>query len=558
MVAQTRGNLIFVGPFTLYTATVCFLLLLGLGSAAAAASPRLADTFDSWSQLGGVLAPLWRGMLEAAALTESPPLLVLDYGVSALNIGAAIFLVRERPSDRVARLLALGMAGTAAAFNFQTHGMFEVAALQVPRLAFLNALHFGLHAVSGAAYVHALLLFPDGRLVPRALRWVPSVLYGLVAVVIVGTLVRLVVLGQGGALLPDALSDPAGTLDWIVKAEVLFFVVLFGVLIPGMGIGAQLYRLRSTPTGRERQQSKLLLSALAASASVGLLYFAFGLVAALTQGLVLSAAAAEVLSQLTVRALPPVLVVIPLAMVIAMLRHGLFDLDAVAYRSLVYTPLTALIIVLFLVSVFALQLVLRPILGGPSELAVAAAALASGALLQPLRRRVRTYVDRLLVERTLLTLLFTDIVDSTGRAIELGDHRWRQLLEGYYRAVRGELTRFRGREVATAGDGFVATFEGPARAIRCAWAINATVQELGLAVRTAVHSGECEVRGSEISGISVHTAARIMTAAAPNEVLVSSTVRDLVAGSGIHFADRGTHQLKGIPGEWRLCAVAAV
>jgi len=158
-------------------------------------------------------------------------------------------------------------------------------------------------------------------------------------------------------------------------------------------------------------------------------------------------------------------------------------------------------------------------------------------------------------DRMLATVLFTDIVESTAKAIELGDRRWRDLLERHHTLVRRELLRYRGREVDTAGDGFLAAFDGPARAIRCACAIVHGVRDLGLSVRAGLHTGECEVADGKIAGIAVHTGARVAALAATDEVLVSNTVRDLVAGSGIQFSDRGPHALKGIPGEWRLFAV---
>jgi class 3 adenylate cyclase len=159
-------------------------------------------------------------------------------------------------------------------------------------------------------------------------------------------------------------------------------------------------------------------------------------------------------------------------------------------------------------------------------------------------------------ERMLATVLFTDIVDSTPMAIELGDRRWRELLERHNALVRRELLRYRGREVDSAGDGFMAMFDGPARAIRCASAIVDAARELGVDVRAGLHTGECEIADGKIAGIAVHTGARVAGRADAGEVLVSSTVKDLVAGSGIEFAERGAHELKGIPGEWRLFALA--
>lgn len=158
-------------------------------------------------------------------------------------------------------------------------------------------------------------------------------------------------------------------------------------------------------------------------------------------------------------------------------------------------------------------------------------------------------------DRMLATVLFTDITESTTKAIELGDRGWRHLLESHHAIVRRQLLRFRGREIDTAGDGFLAAFDGPARAIRCACAVVDGVRDLGLSIRVGLHTGECEITDGKVAGIAVHTGARVAAQAAAGEVLVSSTVRDLVAGSGITFNDRGIRELKGIPGEWRLFAV---
>jgi class 3 adenylate cyclase len=159
-------------------------------------------------------------------------------------------------------------------------------------------------------------------------------------------------------------------------------------------------------------------------------------------------------------------------------------------------------------------------------------------------------------DRVLATVLFTDIVDSTRHAAEIGDRDWHALLDAHDAVVRSQLDRFRGREVNTAGDGFLAMFDGPQRAIRCAMAIRDAVQALGIVVRAGLHTGECEIRGDDIGGIGVHIGARVSALAGPNDVLVSSTLRDLVIGSGLEFEDRGAHQLKGVPGEWHLFAVA--
>lgn len=179
---------------------------------------------------------------------------------------------------------------------------------------------------------------------------------------------------------------------------------------------------------------------------------------------------------------------------------------------------------------------------------------------RPLLDNVRRFIAEASVQsadpdRVLATVLFTDIVDSTATAVELGDRAWRSLLEQHNTAIRAELARHRGIEHDTAGDGFFASFDGPARAIRCATAIQAAVEPLGLRVRAGLHTGECEHMDGKVAGIAVSIGARVAARAEAGEVLVSQTVKDLVAGSGIAFADRGSAELKGLPGEWRLYAV---
>ena len=161
-------------------------------------------------------------------------------------------------------------------------------------------------------------------------------------------------------------------------------------------------------------------------------------------------------------------------------------------------------------------------------------------------------------DRMLATVLFTDIVGSSELASSMGDRAWRDRLENHHAAVRSELSRYRGQEVTTTGDGFLATFDGPARAVRCGVALRDRLASEGLPIRVGLHTGECERMGDNIGGIAVHIGSRVARLADPGEVLASSTVKDLVSGSGIVFGDRGTHQLKGVPGDWRVYRVEAV
>ena len=159
------------------------------------------------------------------------------------------------------------------------------------------------------------------------------------------------------------------------------------------------------------------------------------------------------------------------------------------------------------------------------------------------------------IDRVLTTVLFTDIVASTNRAATLGDQRWRALLDAHDRTVRDQIRRFRGREITTTGDGFLVSFDGPARAIHCAQAMIKAAQRVGVELRVGLHTGECEVRGDDLAGLAIHIAARVGALAGPGEVLVSGTVKDLVVGSGIEFVERGEQELKGVPGTWKLFAV---
>lgn len=403
-------HLAFLAPFSLYTATAVVLLALGLASAAVGALPSVAANLSGWTAGGGLLAPLSQGVAEAAALTEPAPLVVADYLVSAFDVAGGLFLLWHRPGDRVVRLLALGMVGTAVAFNYQVHGLFYVARpIVVPGLVPLNVLHLAFHAISGAAYLHALLLFPNGRLVPRAFRLVPRIVYGLMAIDLVVIVSSWLLNGRTFTLVGSLVSLPlflargispfdrtvGAALEDFVHAEELFYVLFFAVLIPTLGVSAQVIRYRRA-SGIEREQTRLVVAALVVAFSVGILFFVLS-TASLAGGAVFSVDASEWLADSVVRILPLTLSIIPAALLVAVFRYRLFEINVVLGRALVYAPLTAALTLVFIAGVWALQQLLRPLLGGPSEIAVALAALMNGLLFQPLRRRlIRTIERRLL------------------------------------------------------------------------------------------------------------------------------------------------------------------
>jgi class 3 adenylate cyclase len=251
------------------------------------------------------------------------------------------------------------------------------------------------------------------------------------------------------------------------------------------------------------------------------------------------------------------LFILPLTIGIAILRYRLYDIDLLINRTVVYGTVTAALLAIFGFANVALQRIAETVTGQHSDLVAAALGVGAALAFGPFRRWVRPIVDRFLPARALLTLLFTDIVGSTKAIVELGDERWRGLLGRYLATVRQELARFGGREVNTAGDAFFATFSRSVAGLQCAWAIRSAVKKLGLETRTGVHIGECEMRGEQVSGLAVHTAARVMAEARDGEILVSDAFRDAVSGANVVLLDRGRHELKGVPGEWQLYAAEA-
>jgi class 3 adenylate cyclase len=249
-------------------------------------------------------------------------------------------------------------------------------------------------------------------------------------------------------------------------------------------------------------------------------------------------------------------ILLPASFGVAVLRYRLYDLDFILNRTLLYGAVTVVLVAAFFVANLVAQQTLESAFNQRSDLVSAALGVAVGLAFGPMRRAARPLVDRFLPARSRLTLLFTDIVESTQAIVDLGDERWRDVLFRYRSLVRRELSRHRGREINTAGDAFFAVFDRPRSGVACAMAMRDGVKELGLSVRTGLHCGEVEVRGEQISGLAVHTAARVMSQAGGDQILVSDDVAQELDGAAA-LDEVGTRELRGVPGEWRLYEVRA-
>jgi hypothetical protein len=392
----------FYAVFGLYTATALFLLLLGLGAALAATFPPVLEAFQDAALSGSRLGPVWRLIVQTAPLSEAPGQVLLDYLLSGLNLGLGVFLVWRRPLDGVARLLGLAMVGTAAAFNLQAHGAFAAVDTVAPELHAIVPIHWVLHAVAGAAYLHALVVFPNGAVVPRRLLWLVRLAYLFMVEEITLTFVT----GSVGLLaVPFQLLfgfrsvDPAA-LPKLVDSDATFVVLFFGVLLPVAGATSQVYRYVAVSDPSARQRTRLVVWALTLAFGVGASFLLAAIGTTLAQGAGFAGHLIGEADYAAFRVLPLLFAVIPAALFLAIVRDHLFDIDLVIAGTLVYGALTAILAVSFFGSVFLLQQILCSLIGGPNELAVAAAALLNGLLFQPVRRRLQGRLQRRLHRRT--------------------------------------------------------------------------------------------------------------------------------------------------------------
>jgi hypothetical protein len=402
LVFSRRSAAAFYVVFGLYTAAAVFLLLLGLGSALAAASPTILDAFQDGALSGSRFAPVWTIVVQTAPLSEAPGQVLLDYVLSGLNLGLGTFLVWRRPLDGVARLLGLAMVGTAAAFNLQAHTAFATVDSVAPELHAIVPIHWVLHAVSGAAYLHALLVFPNGKVVPARLVWLVRLAY----VFMVEEILLTFVTGSVGLLaVPFQLlfgfrGFTPDVLPKLIDSDATFVVVFFGVLLPVAGATSQVYRYLAISDPTERERTRLVVWALTLAFGAGASYLLVAIGSTLAQG---AGFAEHLLGEAdfaAFRVLPLLFGVIPAALFLAIVRDRLFDIDLVIGRTLVYGALTAVLAVTFFGSVFLLQQVLRNLIGGPNEFAVAGAALINGLLFQPVRRRIQRVLERRLRKPT--------------------------------------------------------------------------------------------------------------------------------------------------------------
>jgi len=276
----------FYAVFSLYTATAAFLLLLGLGSALAALSPAILEAFQDAAQSASPFASVWKVLVQSTPLSEAPGQVLLDYLLSGLNLGLGVFLVWRRPLDGVARLLGLAMVGTAAAFNFQAHTAFAVVDMVAPQLHAIVPIHWVLHAVSGAAYLHALLVFPNGKLVPARLVWLVRLAYAFMLEEILLTFVTgsVGLLAVPFQLLFGFRGSTPDVLGKLIDSDAAFVVIFFGVVLPIAGATSQVYRYVVVSDLNERERTRLVVWALTLAFGAGTSFLLVAIGFTLTQG----------------------------------------------------------------------------------------------------------------------------------------------------------------------------------------------------------------------------------------------------------------------------------
>jgi class 3 adenylate cyclase len=365
------------------------------------------------------------------------------------------------------------------------------------------------------AIVTLLYTFPTGRFVPHWSRWLLVIFAGWAVVSTVDTAVDPVV-ARG---------------IWQLALVAFFFT----------GLGAQAYRFLSLASSAERRQTKWVFYGLALIIAA---YALWSLIEFGTHNQAL-ATVADIAVQLAS-------IASVLLFGIAVIRFRLYDIDLVVNRTILYGSATVLLVIAFAGLSELSKRMIEAATGHSSDIMTIPLIVAAAVAFGPLQRRIRPIVDRLLPPRAILTLFFTDICDSTVRAVAMGDERWRETLTAYRATVRRGLRRFKGSEMDTAGDGFFAVFDRPGEALASAEWIRDRLHELSLDSRFGLHAGECELRGEKVSGVAVIAAARVMATAGPNEIVISRVVHESLGNPVGAFRDLGEKALKGLPGTWQL------
>jgi class 3 adenylate cyclase len=410
-----------------------------------------------------------------------------------------------------------------------------------PWIAWVGNLSDSLVYPAGLALM-AMLLIPNGRLLSPRWRWVAWAGVVTTAVLVTMTLSAPVV---GDSAIPNPTSVPwISSLSNQLAGILAFLLGLLLLLVAGSSIVIRMIRSR----GEERLQLRWVAYAAAFAILANLL------TTLLTILFIHDESTSDVLAAgVTVIGFG---IALPGSFGVAILRYRLYDLDLLLNRTALYGAVTVVLAAAFFVANVLGQRLAESALHHGSDLVAAGLGVAAGLAFGPMRRAARPVVDRLLPARSRLTLLFTDIVESTQAIVDLGDERWRDVLFQYRSSVRRLLSRYRGREVNTAGDAFFAVFDRPLDGVRCAVAMRDAVKALGLRVRTGLHCGEVEVRGEQASGLAVHAAARVMGLAGEDQVLISGDMAHALDGA-VALHDAGQHELRGVPGGWQLYGVAA-
>jgi class 3 adenylate cyclase len=506
----------------------------------------------------GVLA--WAiGLLTLALVVSTATLAVLNLELIGspdeanaidivLPIGFAILgalVAASQPRNPVGWLF-LGLASLQAISGATTQYTLY-ATVTNPGLPFTPWLAWIGHVASNLVYPAGLapltlMVIPNGRFLSR--RWELAAVVGvlLTLVLVVFSVLDPRVLDIEGI---QAIRNPTAVAGVEAISEPLEIAAFLG----GLGIlaaaGASVVLRLRRARGEERVQLR---------------WVAYSVAFAVLINIAFTLAILAFPSLDAVPVISPAVVIVgfgiamPVGFAVAMLRYRLYDLDLLVNRTVLYGAVSVLLLAVFGVANVLAQRALAAWVGDGSDLVAAGLGLAAGLAFGPVRRWLRPYVDRLLPARSRLSLLFTDIVESTQAVVDLGDEQWRDVLDRYRTMVRQELARCRGREVNTAGDAFFAVFDRPANALRCAIAMRDHVGELGLQVRTGLHLGDVEMRGEQLSGLAVHAAARVMGAAGPGDVMLSEAFAAALPDE-TPLRDVGRRPLRGVPGEWRLYAV---